>query len=148
MRPVQPSVVAVQRHVMLSAVPSSGIVNSMIRISGIRNHRVLLPADKADGFAGAADVSLDAAPDRGARQAVCIGAAGATGGEMRCQLPWTRIAHALGGLKAVCYRCEDRTIVQRSKITVELSGLLKALGISMPKQVLSVEETPSAAAAA
>jgi hypothetical protein len=31
---------------------------------------------------------------------------------------------------------------------VELSGLLKALGISMPKQVLSVEETPSAAAAA
>ena len=35
MRPVQPSVVAVQRHVMLSAVPSSGIVNSMIRITGI-----------------------------------------------------------------------------------------------------------------
>ena len=34
-RPVQPSVVAVQRHVMLSAVPSSGIVNSMIRITGI-----------------------------------------------------------------------------------------------------------------
>ena len=35
MRPVQPSVVAVQRHVMLSAVPSSGIVNNMIRITGI-----------------------------------------------------------------------------------------------------------------
>jgi hypothetical protein len=35
MRPVQPSVVAVQRHVMLSAVPSSGIVNSVIRITGI-----------------------------------------------------------------------------------------------------------------
>ena len=35
MRPVQPSVVAVQRHVKLSAVPSSGIVNSMIRITGI-----------------------------------------------------------------------------------------------------------------
>jgi hypothetical protein len=35
MRPVQPSVVAVQRHVMLSAVSSSGIVNSMIRIAGI-----------------------------------------------------------------------------------------------------------------
>jgi hypothetical protein len=35
MRPVQPSVVAVQRHVMLYAVPSSGIVNKMIRITGI-----------------------------------------------------------------------------------------------------------------
>ena len=35
MRPVQPSVVAVQRHFMLSAVPSSGIVNSVIRITGI-----------------------------------------------------------------------------------------------------------------
>src|SRR5580693_4082245 len=68
--------------------------------------------------------------------------------EIRCTLPWSRIAHALGALKAVRYRCDSRTIVQRSKITVELSGLLKALGISMPKQVLSVEETPSAAAAA
>jgi catechol 2,3-dioxygenase-like lactoylglutathione lyase family enzyme len=35
MRPVQPSVVAVQRHVMLSAVPTSGTVNSVIRITGI-----------------------------------------------------------------------------------------------------------------
>jgi hypothetical protein len=68
--------------------------------------------------------------------------------EIRGQLPWARIAHALGSLKAVRYRCDSRTIVQRSKITVELSGLLKALGISMPKQILSVEETPSAAAAA
>src|SRR6202453_4209538 len=68
--------------------------------------------------------------------------------EIRGLLPWARIAHALGALTAVRYRCDSRTIVQRSKITVELSGLLKALGISMPKQVLSVEETPSAAAAA
>jgi hypothetical protein len=35
MRPVQPSVVPIQRHVMLSAVPSSGTVNSVIRITGI-----------------------------------------------------------------------------------------------------------------
>jgi hypothetical protein len=35
MTPVQPSVVADQRHVKLSAVPSSGTVNSMIRITGI-----------------------------------------------------------------------------------------------------------------
>jgi hypothetical protein len=43
-------------------------------------------------------------------------------------------AHALGALKVVRYRCDSRTIVQRSKITVELSGLLKALGISMPSR--------------
>src|SRR6202167_6283589 len=41
--------------------------------------------------------------------------------EIRGQLPWARIAHALGALKAVRYRCDSRTIVQRSKITVELS---------------------------
>ena len=35
MRRVQPSVVAVPHHVMLSAVPSSGTVNSVIRITGI-----------------------------------------------------------------------------------------------------------------
>src|SRR4051812_11800809 len=67
--------------------------------------------------------------------------------EIRCQLPWARIAHALGGLKAVRYRCESRGIVQRSKITAELSVMLKALSVSVPKQVLLVEE-PSAAAAA
>jgi hypothetical protein len=41
--------------------------------------------------------------------------------EMRCQLPWARIAHVLSGLKAVRYRRESRDIVQRSKITAELS---------------------------
>jgi hypothetical protein len=68
--------------------------------------------------------------------------------EIRCQLPWARIAHVLGGLKAVRYRCESRTIVQRSKITAEASALLKTLKISIPKRVLSVEEASSAAAAA
>jgi hypothetical protein len=67
--------------------------------------------------------------------------------EIRCQLPWARIAHVLGGLKAVRYRCESRTIVQRSKIPAELSALLKMLKVSVPKQVLSVEEPPSAPAA-
>jgi hypothetical protein len=38
--------------------------------------------------------------------------------EIRSQLPWARIAHALGGLKAVRYRCESRTIVQRTKICI------------------------------
>ena len=31
--------------------------------------------------------------------------------EFRCQLRWARIAHMLGGLKAVRYRCEGRAIV-------------------------------------
>src|SRR6267154_2008572 len=67
--------------------------------------------------------------------------------ELSCQLPWARIAHVLGGLKAVRYRYESRTIVQRSKITAELSVMLKTLKVSMPKQILLVEESPSAPAA-
>ena len=59
-------------------------------------------------------------------------------------LPWARIAHALGGLKAVRYRCEGRTIVQRTKITAELSAMLKTLKVSVPKQILLFEEPPSA----
>ena len=57
--------------------------------------------------------------------------------EIRCQLSWARIAHALGTLKAVRYRCESRTIVQRTKIAAELSAMLKTLGISVPKQILA-----------
>ena len=38
MRPVQPSVVATRRHVMLSAMPSSGRVYSVIKITGIGDH--------------------------------------------------------------------------------------------------------------
>src|SRR5580704_4610679 len=68
--------------------------------------------------------------------------------EIRCGLPWMRIAHALGTLKAVRYRCERRTIVQRTKIAAELSAMLKTLGISMPKQILAVEEAPQAVATA
>ena len=67
--------------------------------------------------------------------------------EIRCQLPWGRIAHALNGLKAVRYRCESRGIVQRTKITAELSAMLKTLKVSVPKQILLVEEPLSAAAA-
>src|SRR3954467_3829515 len=68
--------------------------------------------------------------------------------EMRTGLPWTRVAHALAALKAVRYRCESRTIVQRTKISADLSAMLKTLKISVPKQVISVEEPPSEAAAA
>ena len=68
--------------------------------------------------------------------------------ELRCQLPWARIAHVLSGLKAVRYRCEGRGIVQRTKITAELSAMLKTLKISVPKQILLVAESPSATTAA
>jgi hypothetical protein len=60
--------------------------------------------------------------------------------EIRCSLPWSRIAHELAGLKAVRYRAGERTIVQRTKITDGLGEILKKLGISMPKQVLSISE--------
>ena len=60
--------------------------------------------------------------------------------EIRTGLPWTRIAHLLGTLKAVRYVAERQTIVQRTKIGSELAGLLKKLGISAPKQVMAVIE--------
>ena len=68
--------------------------------------------------------------------------------EIRTELSWMRIAHALGALKAVRYRSESRTIVQRTKISSELAALLKRLGISAPKQLMAVveaAETPSTA---
>ena len=68
--------------------------------------------------------------------------------EIRCTLPWSRIVHELAALKAVRYRAGERTIVQRTKIAAELSAMLKTLGISVPKQILAVEEAPQSTAAA
>jgi transposase len=68
--------------------------------------------------------------------------------EIRTDLPWARVAHALAALKAVRYRSESRTNVQRTKISSELAGLLKKLGISAPKQLMVVTqaaETPATA---
>jgi transposase len=65
--------------------------------------------------------------------------------EIRTGLSWMRIAHALAALKVVRYRSESRTIVQRTKISSELTGLLKKIGISAPKQLMAVTETPSTA---
>jgi hypothetical protein len=45
--------------------------------------------------------------------------------EIRCGQPCARIARALGALKAMGYRCESRTIVQRTKVAAELSATLK-----------------------
>jgi transposase len=60
--------------------------------------------------------------------------------ELRAGLPWTRLAHELGTLKAVRYRTEARTIVQRTRIRTELADLLKKLGVSAPKQLLALSE--------
>ena len=60
--------------------------------------------------------------------------------EIRCAQPWARIAHTLGQLKAVRYRSDSRTIVQRTQTTAALAETLKKLGISMPKQILSIDE--------
>lgn len=68
--------------------------------------------------------------------------------EIRTGLPWARIAHVLGALKAVRYRSESRTIVQRTKISSELAGLLKKLGISAPKQLMTVTEAAETPATA
>ena len=68
--------------------------------------------------------------------------------EIRCVLPWARIADTLSALKAVRYPLEGRTIVQRTKITPETSWIMKTLGISMPKKLLSVMEPPQARPAA
>jgi hypothetical protein len=60
--------------------------------------------------------------------------------EIRCALPWARIAHQLAALKAIRYHTSGRIIVQRTKIADSLGGILKKLGVSMPKQILSVSD--------
>jgi Transposase DDE domain len=62
--------------------------------------------------------------------------------EIRCGLPWARIAHQLGALKAVRYQAGGRGIVQRTKIAGDLAELLKKLGIPIPKRLLAVTEAP------
>jgi hypothetical protein len=70
------------------------------------------------------------------------------GAEIRCGLPWARIAHELGTLKAVRYQAGGRGIVQRTTIAGALADLLKKLGIPIPKQLLAVTDTPETPAAA
>jgi hypothetical protein len=62
--------------------------------------------------------------------------------EIRCGLPWARIAHDLGALKAVRYQAGGRGIVQRTKIAGTLAELLKKLSVPIPKQLLAVTEAP------
>jgi Transposase DDE domain len=66
--------------------------------------------------------------------------------EIRCTLPWSRIVHELAALKAVRYRTGERTIVQRTKIADSLADILKKLGVSIPKKILSISEPATASA--
>jgi hypothetical protein len=63
--------------------------------------------------------------------------------EIRCTQPWARIAHELAALKAIRYRTQGRAIVQRTKIPESLGEILKNLGISTPKKIISVAEPAS-----
>jgi hypothetical protein len=63
--------------------------------------------------------------------------------EIRCAQPWARIAHELAALKAIRYRSQGRAIVQRAKIPESLAEILKNLGISTPKKIMSVAEPAS-----
>jgi hypothetical protein len=68
--------------------------------------------------------------------------------EIRCGLPWARIAHELRALKAVRYQAGGRGIVQRTKIAGTLTELLQKLAIPIPKQLLAVTERPETPASA
>ena len=68
--------------------------------------------------------------------------------ELRCSLSWPRIAHILAGLQAVRYQIEGRTIVLRTKISSNVAEILKDLGTSTPKKLLSVNEPAPTHAAA
>jgi hypothetical protein len=57
--------------------------------------------------------------------------------EIRCALPWSRTAHELAALKTLRYHAGGRTIVQRTRIADSLGGILKNLGVSILKPVLS-----------
>ena len=60
--------------------------------------------------------------------------------ELRTGLPWARVADRLAALKAVRYRTEARTIVQRTRIGPELGEILNKLGVSRPKRLLALSE--------
>jgi transposase len=68
--------------------------------------------------------------------------------EIRCGLPWARIAHELGALRAVRDQAGGQGIVQRTKIAGALTEVLKRLGVPIPKQLLAVTEAPETPAAA
>ena len=68
--------------------------------------------------------------------------------ELRTGLPWARVADRLATLKAVRYRTEARSLVQRTRIGPELGEVLNKLGVSRPKRLLALSEPGPAEPAA
>jgi len=68
--------------------------------------------------------------------------------EIACGIPWAQIAHVVSALQAVRYQAEGRGIVQRTKVSPEVSEILGKLGISMPKRLLSLGDPAETKAAA
>jgi transposase len=65
--------------------------------------------------------------------------------EIRCDRTWTDLAHVLGRLKAVRYRTEKRTIVQRTEVNGELRQTLRQLRVQPPSKLLSLTQNQEAA---
>jgi transposase len=60
--------------------------------------------------------------------------------EIRCQQPWRTIRQTLDQLKVVRYQMQGKTIVQSTQVTTVLAGILRSLGIPLPKRILEVSE--------
>lgn len=64
---------------------------------------------------------------------------------IRCDRTWTDLAHVLGRLKAVRYRTEKRTIVQRTEVSGELRQTLRQLRVQPPSKLLWLRQNKEAA---
>ena len=113
-----------------------------------RTVRRLLPALDDAAVAASAQRQLDLQYDDLSDVVAAPGAPELLAALDRTGLPWARVAQALSGLKAVRYRSEGRTIVQRTKVGPELAALLKRLGLSTPKRVMAITEAAAAPDAA
>jgi len=67
--------------------------------------------------------------------------------EIACGIQWAQIAHVVSALQAVRYQAEGRGIVQRTKVSPEVSEIMRILGISTPKRLLSLGEAAETKAA-
>lgn len=61
---------------------------------------------------------------------------------LRCQMPWARIRQALRQLQATEFETETYRFFRRNSVGPQARSVLKNLGISMPKKVLSVHPSP------
>jgi transposase len=60
--------------------------------------------------------------------------------EIRCQQTWRTIRQALDQLQVVRYRMHGKTIVQSTRVTSTLAGILRTLRIPTPQKILEVSD--------